>query len=166
MSGSGTDDKWERLKKRPMSEQDVAAIADRDFSDLDAAQANPFAMAMTFIQGLQDRTEFLPALEAVTTPESRAAWGDFAEAAAALDSIEDWGIGSMPSRAEGASDVAYAVVLRSVGQGFQSLDEQVVDAAAIITLVWRPEFGRWLVHAFGHYVSPDELPRSSPNVAP
>ena len=45
-------------------------------------------------------------------------------------------------------------------------EEQVVLAAAVVTLVWRPEFGQWMVHGLGDHIRPEDLPRTSPNDAP
>lgn len=98
------------------------------------------------------------ALLNLTTPESHAAWGDFTEVAQALDNIEDWGTGSMVEKAFGDPDVAYAKVLRGVDRGYEVLDDQILEAAAAITLVWRPSFGQWMVNGFGQSLRPEEVP--------
>ena len=56
---------------------------------------NPVAVMFAFVQALGDPGFFQTALEYLTTPESRDAWGDFTEAAAMLAAIEDRGLGSM-----------------------------------------------------------------------
>jgi hypothetical protein len=55
--------------------------------------------------------------------------------------------------------VVYAKVLSGVKESFQVKSEQAVLAAAVITLVWRPDVGMWLVHGFGKPIPPSLVPR-------
>lgn len=151
-----TDDFWSSLSKRDAGvDEERARLAKRP------DMADPFSTALLFFQALVDHVEFLNALENLITPESREAWGDFEVAAALLASIEDWGLGDKPTLAVGDPHVAYAKVLRGVTQPFEVLEEQVISAAAVITLVWRPELGMWRVHAFGAMVPPDLVPHGT-----
>lgn len=59
-----------------------------------------------------------------------------------------------------APDVCYFKILAGVTESYQVLDDQPVAAAAVLTLVWRPERGQWLVHSIGDYLLPEELPRT------
>jgi hypothetical protein len=67
----------------------------------------------------------------------------------------------MVNKAQGDPDVAYAKILSGVTQSYEVLDEQPVLAAAVITLVWRPDHRRWMVHGIGDYISPEEVPHGS-----
>lgn len=118
----------------------------------------PISVAMAFLSALDDPVRYRTALVNLTTPESHQAWGDFSEMAQVLSEIEDWGVASMVDEAVGDSDVVYAKVIRGVDQTYEVLEEQVMNVAAIITLVWRPSFGRWMVHAVGDYVKPEDVP--------
>jgi hypothetical protein len=67
----------------------------------------------------------------------------------------------MVTEAVGAPDVVYFKIMGGVTQPYQALDDQPVDVAAIITLVWRPERNQWLVHGMGQYIPPDQVPRTA-----
>ncbi|MFD1211000.1 hypothetical protein ACFQ36_02955 [Arthrobacter sp. GCM10027362] len=119
---------------------------------------NPLAVAMAFCHALDDHERYRPALSQLVTPESLPAWGDFSETAGFLRSLENVGYGSQVTPAVGDPDVVYFKILSGVKQSYQALEDQVMDIAAIVTLVWRPEYGRWLVHAIGDYLRPEEVP--------
>lgn len=150
------DDKWAHLKKVPVSDIEFeamrAAEPNPDFTD-------PGEIAMAFITALGDPQEYQVALRSLTTPESHHLWGDFSEAAEGLAAIEDWGLGSVPTPALDDPNVVYAKVLSGVKENFQVQEEQLVFVAAMITLVWRPEVGHWLVHGFGQPIPADQVPR-------
>ena len=110
--------------------------------------------------------QYSNALHNLVTPESLDAWGDFSEAAKGLEAIQNPGFGSRANRAHDASDVAYVKILSNIEQSYEVTEEQVVLAAAVVTLVWRPEFGQWMVHGLGDHIRPEGLPRTSPNDAP
>ncbi len=122
---------------------------------------NPVSVGLLFCNALEDPAKNRQALEGLTTPESREAWGDFTTAAAALKAIENRGCGSMVNEAAGAPDVCYFKILRGVTESYQVLDDQPVALAAVLTLVCRPERGQWLVHSIGDYLGPEQLPRTA-----
>ncbi|MFS6528306.1 hypothetical protein V8Z69_00875 [Microbacterium aurugineum] len=125
----------------------------------------PLLTALAFLEGLG--RELPPSEMAITvTPESLDSWGDFSEAKLALDSIDDWGLGSYPEPSPTAPDVAYVKILAGVTEVYQVKHAALVRPAAWLSLVWRPEHGFWLVHAFGHPVEPERMPRTSPGEAP
>lgn len=101
----------------------------------------------------------------MTTPESRPAWGDFKRAAAYVAAIPEPGIGSRAGTAHDAPDVRYVKIMSDVSEGYIVTDEQPVEAE-VVTLIWRPEFGSWLVHSIGGYEPVDDLPRSARGQAP
>jgi len=125
----------------------------------------PLLTAFTFLQGIDNRLS-RDEMSATVTPESIDAWGDFSVIRDALAEIGDWGVGSYPEPAPTASDVAYVKILANVPEVYQQQETASVAIAAWITLVWRPEAGIWLVHAFGNALDPTDVPRSSPGVAP
>ncbi|MDI3211704.1 hypothetical protein [Arthrobacter sp. AL12] len=119
---------------------------------------DPVAVGMMFCNALDDPKEYHVALSRLATPESLLAFGDFAEASAFLASIEDPGYGSQVNRAHGDDDVAYFKILAGTTDSFQALEDQVLPFAAVVTLVWRPEFGEWRVHGIGNYIRPEDVP--------
>ncbi|WP_141677859.1 hypothetical protein [Microbacterium oleivorans] len=127
----------------------------------------PFLPALAFMELIQQDPLDVEKFSDVVTPESLAAWGDFSEAQAAVEAVQDWGMGSYPEPAADAPDVAYVKILRNEPEARQETADRVVYPALWLTLVWRPEYGMWLVHALGGRPSdPDDVPRSSPGVAP
>lgn len=121
---------------------------------------NPSHVGMGFAISLDDPTMEPRDLALFVTPESLAAWGDFSSARDLYLSIEDPAFASGGQRATNDDDVHYVAIMRGVKEGYQNTGgEALVDAAAILTLVWRPSFGRWMVHAIGDYVHPSEIPR-------
>ncbi|HEX6967607.1 MAG TPA: hypothetical protein VF174_02085 [Micromonosporaceae bacterium] len=142
---------WRRMTS---DAEAVAALPEPALDD-------PVSVSIMFCNALRDPRANLNALRFLTTPESHAAWGDFTSSSEFLKSIEDCGYGSQVNRAEGAPDVAYFKILRGVTQSYQVLDEQPVLVAAVLTLVWRPERGQWLVHSIGEPLLPEQLPRTA-----
>jgi hypothetical protein len=122
---------------------------------------DPVSVGLLFCNALEDPGSNLEVLELLSTPESRNAWGDFTAAGNMLQAIEDRGYGSMVNEAVGATDVCYFKILGGVSESFQVVDAQPVSAAAVLTLVWRPERGQWLVHGLGDYLRPEEVPRTA-----
>lgn len=122
---------------------------------------DPVSVGMMFCNALEDHRHYRNALLSLTTPESHAAWGDFAEAARAYSEIPDPGFGSRANLAVGAPDVAYFKIISGVDRPYQVLDDQPLNAAAIVTLVWRPEWQQWLVHAMGLSLAPEDVPRTA-----
>ncbi|WP_448059973.1 hypothetical protein [Cellulomonas hominis] len=147
---------WRRFTS---SEEAEAALPEVAFDD-------PASVALLFVKALFDPETNAVALDYLVTPESRAAWGDFTEAAQMLAEIEDAGFGSNINRAHDAPDVGYLKILRGVSQSYQVTDGQLVMAAAVVTVVWRPEYERWMVHSIGDYLKPEDVPRTSPGSAP
>ena len=122
---------------------------------------DPVSVGMMFLNALEDHVRYYNALLTLTTPESHPAWGDFSNAAEMLRSIDDYGVGSMANEAVGAPDVAYIKILRGVTEPYEVVDAQPVMAAAIMTLVWRPELDRWVVHGIGDSLLPEQVPRTA-----
>ena len=126
---------------------------------------NAALVGLAFVAALLDERSEAP--EHLVTPESRKHWGDFSAARELLAAIPNRGIGSRANRAFDARDVAYVKILAEVTRAFVIKgEEQVVEVAAVVSLVWRPELGSWLVHAVGDPVHPLEMPRTSPGSAP
>ena len=146
--------------RRFASEEDAAAALPEPSLD------DPVAVGILFLKALRDPGQYSNALHNLVTPESLDAWGDFSEAAKGLEAIQNPGFGSRANRAHDASDVAYVKILSNIEQSYEVTEEQVVLAAAVVTLVWRPEFGQWMVHGLGDHIRPEDLPRTSPNDAP
>lgn len=141
-------DEWRRLATHEEAE---AATPEPSLTD-------PASVAHLFYDAIREPGVYENALAFLTTPESHPMWGDFTEAARLLAEIDSPGISTMVNEAVGDPDVVYAKVLRGVTTSYQVLDDQFVDGAAVITLVWRSDFGRWMVHALGDYVRPEDVP--------
>ena len=56
-------------------------------------------------------------------------------------------------------------IIPNVSQGMR-VDGDQSTVALFLTLVWRPEYGRWMVAWFGALGPLELLPRSSPGVGP
>lgn len=123
-----------------------------------ASLQDPVAVGMMFVNALGNHREYFNALQRFVTPESLPAFGDFTEAANFLASIEDFGCGTIADRAYGDEDVAYFKILRGVPDSYQVLDAQPIMAAAVLTMVWRRQFGEWRVHSIGPALRPEEVP--------
>ncbi len=127
---------------------------------------SPSFSAKVFANALRSPIRNARILGWLVTPESRVGWGDFEKAAGQLRAIKNPGIGSHASPAFEAPDVAYVKIMADVSQAFTLDEPSFGTESAIVTLVWRPEHARWLVHGFGAYARPDELTRTSPGDAP
>lgn len=135
-------------------EEAAAALPEESLTD-------PVSVGVMFCNALaEDPVHWNNALRNLTTPESAESWGDFKAASRYLNSIEDMGYTNRVNFALGAPDVAYFKIVGDVRQSYEILDEQPVDCAAILTLVWRPEYGMWMVHDLGDYMKPEDLPRT------
>jgi hypothetical protein len=124
--------------------------------------ADPVSVGWLFLDALTDPLTKRDALELLVTPESREMWGDFAEAAATLMHMEAWGASSIAVQAMNAPDVRYVKVIAGVTQQHQLVCDSSAIYSVVLTLVWRPEHGRWMVHAFSaDYISPEHVPRTA-----
>lgn len=127
---------------------------------------NAAFIGIMFCKALRNPVEYQTALTQLVTPESLNDWGDFAAAGELLESIPEVGFGTLTNQAYGAPDVRYFKILSGVGDAYMVVDEQPVMAAALLTMIWRPEHGRWMVHAMGDSLLPEHLPRSAPGQTP
>jgi hypothetical protein len=127
---------------------------------------HPVTAARAFLVALDDPARFASALSEMVTPESRRLWGDFSAGTKWLERLGSFGIGSVARYEDGAPDVRYIKIASGITEGRTVPNRSEVDAAAFVTMVWRPEFGSWLVHAVGDVIRPEALPRTSPGVAP
>lgn len=128
---------------------------------------HPWHVVTMFVEAVQHREEYRVALTRLVTPESLPAWGDFSEIAGLFQSWGDWGIASRAHVMAGDADVCYIKIVRDVPETYQAQGNEFVPVIALITLVWRPEAGLWQIHGIGpNPLQPEELPRTSPNVAP
>jgi hypothetical protein len=132
-----------------------------DASIPEPSSTNAVAVGMAFVSTLATDPLDLDGLAFLVTPESLPSWGDFSGPAAWLATIGDWGVGSVANEAIGAPDVAYVKIVRGVDQSCQVVDEQIIAVPGVVTLVWRPERGMWLVHAIGEFVRPEDVPRTA-----
>ncbi|WP_087872366.1 hypothetical protein [Arthrobacter globiformis] len=137
----------------------------RDF-DLESEESqeiadDPRRIGYWFLRALHDRARSLDDLHLIVTPESRPLWGSFEIAAALLDSIEDPGMLQEAVYAHGDLDVCYMRVIREAQAHLAQTPPAALDDPLLITLVWRPDHGRWMVHGFGDMVHPDRVPRGS-----
>lgn len=146
-------EEWRRFT----TDEEAAAALPRD-GDL----TNPVQVALLFCDALDDPSHYRNALLRLTTPESHGAWGNFAEAARFLSSIKDLAYGSRVNEAVGAPDVVYFKLIENGGPSYQIVDAQPIPVAGLITLVWRPEYDGWKVHAMGAGPAlPDDVPRTA-----
>lgn len=146
--------------RRPLTDEDAPKVLPPDDPE------NSVFIGIMFCNALAERRKYQTALGNLVTPESKSAWGDFSAAADYLASIEDHAYGSFTNAAHDAPDVQYFKILRNVQESYQVLDDQPVIVAAVLTLVWRPEHGRWMVHSIGEPLLPEQLPRSAPGQTP
>ncbi len=136
-------------------EEALAGLPDEDSTD-------PVIAGVTFCNALtQNFPYYRTALKQLVTPESLDAWGDFSEAAAFLNELPEMAFGSKVNEAVGAPDVVYFKILRDVTTSYEVVDEQPINAAAVLTLIWRPERKQWLVHSIGDYSTLENLPRTA-----
>ncbi|MDS1115290.1 hypothetical protein RD149_16145 [Gordonia westfalica] len=143
------NESWREVKSDAEAEEFAAGI--EDF---------PVRLGMEFCSALKsgDKLHLLPA---AVTPESRDYWGDFQWAVEKVRSIQRLGYGSIADRAAGEDRVAYfKLISKDIEEPYQ-VNEDVpmvmIDAAAILTIVQRPD-GQWRVHHLGDYVLPEDAP--------
>jgi hypothetical protein len=122
---------------------------------------DPRQIGYWFFRALHDRARNLDDLHLIVTPESRPLWGAFEIAAALLDSIEDPGMLQEAVYAHGDLEVCYMRVIREAKEHTFITPATIMDDPLLITLVWRPDHGRWMVHGFGDMVHPDRVPRGA-----
>jgi hypothetical protein len=122
---------------------------------------DPRRIGYWFFRALHDRAKNLDDLHLIVTPESRPLWGSFEMAAALLDFIEDPGMLKEAVYAHGDLDVCYMRVIREAKEDTALTPATALDDPLLITLVWRPDHGRWMVHHFGDMVHPDRVPRGA-----
>lgn len=131
---------------------------------------HPLAVAAAFATGVEDPVHYRAGLLALTTPESHAAWGDFARVADLLvnHGLATGVIQALDEIGERTPDVVYVRFVDMAGMGDFSYvaDGEVLLDAQVLSMVWRPEFDSWLIHSIGDYLRPEELPRSSPGTGP
>lgn len=120
---------------------------------------NPAYVGQTFCSALEEHAEFAhDVLPRLVTPESLPSWGDFSQAAAFLNGIEDLGYGTRVNPAEGDPNVAYFKIMSGVTQSYQAIEDQILPFAGVLSMVWRPEYGEWRVHGIGQYIKPEDIP--------
>jgi hypothetical protein len=122
-------------------------------------EEDPQTIGYQFFSALLDQD--IESLELLVTPESRPAWGNFGVAIALLHALDNPGMMQEGIRAQRDPDVCYMRVLRGVQRSHEVTDYVRLDDPLLMTLVWRPEFGRWMVHHFGDAVEPSSVPRGS-----
>jgi hypothetical protein len=125
----------------------------------DTEPRTPFAAGWAFCLLLAKTPLPIEELQAHSTPESVPHW-DYRAAAAAFLAIEWPGFPHGAHVAEGADDVAYLPILSSVEHDATAAQ---LSQETVLSLVWRPEVGRWLVHSMGQPVLPDSMPRTAPS---
>lgn len=158
-------DHWELLDRAlaPGAADLLRAGAERaDRANPRAVFRDPFRIALLFLSclaGSNEDPELQDALRLLVTPESRAGFGDFRSARERLASIDRWAVGDCPVPAFQDPEVVYVKLLSGVVVSFRVESEQLVLAAAVITLVWRSQPQRWMVHAFGPPEPPSQVPR-------
>jgi hypothetical protein len=176
MSDSGTseqsndDDNVDEWSPDELDPEDVYL---EDLLGVDSPE-NPVQIGFYFIRQLLHADGSDDMLRKIVTPESLDQW-DFPRLRAYIMSIPEFGVGTFADRAAGAPDVAYLKLIidhraqlkpGSTGE-LRIRNDAPVLVDHIVTLVWRPERGLWLVHAFGEdFVLPELIPRTSPDEAP
>lgn len=110
---------------------------------------NPANVAELFLMLIQNSQ--LTELDDFVTPESENGWGEFTEAQTFLNSITNPAIVRPAEIHSLADDVAYVGLLSSAEKYVveSEEDEGIRFASGFVTLVWRPEFNRWMVSKFG-----------------
>ena len=142
----------------------VPGSADEALADVFAHNhpGGPWIAAAAFHEVLAgDRSIRADALRGMVTPESLACWGDFS---AARELLADT---AMTSRASSpAPGVAYVKFVSDPGHALIADGPTMIMVRAIATLQYRPNAGRWLVHALGDYCRPENLPELPANGSP
>ncbi len=150
---------------RPITADEPSIDAALEGLPLEMLYREPYAVAQLFLAALEDPAGNAETLAQLVTPESAEVWDGFRDVVQALEYLEPWGVGSLPREAPGAPDVRYAKIIPNVSQGMR-VDGDQSTVALFLTLVWRPEYGRWMVAWFGALGPLELLPRSSPGVGP
>jgi hypothetical protein len=124
---------------------------------------NPVSIGLMFLSALTDPVDKSnDNLLWLTTPESHVMWGDFSDARALMDSIVNWGVGSLANPAVGDDSVRYMKVLPGVTANYQVKGDVLVETAAILTIVWRADHDRWMVHHLGReFIAPEHVPHGN-----
>lgn len=140
--------RWDALPHSTPNDDEVRAKLDS------IPDGDPMHVAMAFIFALSELNRTV--LESLTNPESRPAWGDYRETHDVLVGFGDWGIGSQPEYLEErGARLAYVKILRDVDESMVATEDTIVMAAAILTLVKRPDINNsWFVQAIGDYWHP------------
>lgn len=124
-------------------------------ADARAVFAHPAKVAYIFFRALMERN--LDDLRFLVTPESVQRWGRFDEPYKLLRSMKQPSVTSRAEYPSGDGNVAYGGVFQSPGGSFRTGGAGVLSGQ-VITVVWRKEHGRWMVHHFGDYVLPENVP--------
>ncbi len=119
--------------------------------ELAALFADPFQTVLAFLGGLEGSPGHVGLLPLLVTPQGREEWGDFTAAARLLRRLGSTAVEVLPPRAELAGDVVQAR-LRGV-----EADTVSRNPVAVITLVWRPHIGRWLIDRFAEQPTAESL---------
>lgn len=140
---------WDNLPHRAPTDDEVQEAMDS------IPEGDPMHVALAFVYGLSELNE--PLLEMFTNPESRRSWGDYQEPHDLLKTFGEWGIGSEAQYAtELGVEIAYVKILREVTENMQVTEDTPVVAAAILSLVRRPDInGGWFAQAIGEYWHPE-----------
>lgn len=128
--------------------------------DFEVAQIalDPRQIGYWFFTALGDRAE--SDLRLLVTPESLPSWGSFEVAAAALEALDNPGMMQEAIYAEGDPDVCYMRIVRDATT-HKITQPTLLDDPLILTLVWRPERGHWMVHRLGYPVASADVPRGT-----
>lgn len=119
---------------------------------------NPTKVGEIFIEAIKDPVANAVALDMLVTPESRRDWGDFQQAHRWFASIQNLAYGDQPKAAVGDPDVVYMSLHRDEPVSYRNIGEDIRVGPGVITLVWRPQIDRWMVHHVGDYVRPEQVP--------
>ncbi|MBT2538675.1 hypothetical protein [Arthrobacter sp. ISL-69] len=136
---------------------------DDELEELEAGRqmsADPFQIARMFFTAMHWHPESAGEFQFLMTPESLAAEGRVDMAAALFRTIERPGISQKVAYAPGKPHIAYVGVHRGVNTGYVPKGTRLEDPL-YITLVWRPDCGGWVVHAFGDRIPAEAVPRSA-----
>ncbi|WP_294568184.1 hypothetical protein [uncultured Arthrobacter sp.] len=140
---------WLRL---PSDEEAAANLPEPSPDD-------PLSVAIMFCNALEDPVLHRKALLRLMTPKSKPSWGNFGEASGFITSIEDLGYGSRTEPAVGDDNVHYFKIMQGIIQSYELLEDQMLFFKGVITLVWRPECGQWMVHTIGGgHTRPEDVP--------
>lgn len=121
-----------------------------------STQDNPIAVACAIKAGAADPVANLRVLQAMVTPESRPAWGDFRWV---HELLADCGVTTAPTKALADRDVVYVKFLTDHdGVTQQATQDGGIMVRAVMTMVHRPQLGGWFAHGLGDYLAPELVP--------